>query len=308
MNKYLKIILLLLIPFVSFSQKFRKEIQNYSTVVSLVNSNFAPSISDKVFIKETNTIYDFDIASTEAHDGVSVIQQTGFAGRWIAIGVSGAAEDYYISATNSVTLNATAQTLLSITVTSSGKYEIDALLDFMLSYNQPIAYYIAKNGTSISQIKSGYQNTTVSGAITFTNGKAKVIVNLVAGDIITLRAYASFTSSTVGNREMFIKKIAGFLPIIDRINDKSQSNYIDIGEVRYQWGTEPSGANARTVIFPVAFKNTTYSFTANAESADYSSRTINLGTKTATNILVRVTAGGSGSNTSFQWMAIGLKP
>lgn len=158
---------------------------------------------------------------------------------WKQIGISGASEDYYVSATNTFTLNTTAQTLLSITVTSSGRYEIESILDFSLSYNQPIAYYIAKNGTSISQTKSGYQNTTASGAIAFTNGKAKAIVNLVAGDIITLRAYASFTSSTVGNREMFIKKIAGYLPVVGATKDFLHASRITTGQ---------TGITANTVL------------------------------------------------------------
>ena len=160
-------------------------------------------------------IYNNAIYQANGDIPVNTVFTTGTAGAtWKQLGVSGASEDYYVSATSLVTLNTTAQTLLSITVTSPGRYEIETLLDFSLSYNQPIAYYIAKNGTSISQTKGGYQNTTASGAIAFTNGKAKAIVNLVAGDIITLRAYASFASPTVNNREMFIKKIAGYLPVV----------------------------------------------------------------------------------------------
>ena len=93
------------------------------------------------------------------------------------------------------------------------------------------------------------------------------------------------------------------------ITDNGSSGYTDIGNVRYQWGEAPTGASSgRVITLPAAFRNTSYSFTANAISSDNSSRTINLDTRTTTSILVRVTSGGSASGAGFLWIAIGLKP
>jgi hypothetical protein len=119
-------------------------------------------------------------------------------------------------------------------------------------------------------------------------------------------------STGIGNETTNNAVSASYATTAENISEtaitNANGNYIDIGNVRYQWGTRASGDNARTVVFPAAFRNTDYSFTANVEAADYSARTVNLGTKATTNILVRVTAGGNGSNAPFSWTAIGLKP
>ena len=66
--------------------KFRHEINDCDTILDLANSTLTPTKNDKVFIKETNLIYDYDHLSTLAHNGSTIIEQTGFTGRWIAIG------------------------------------------------------------------------------------------------------------------------------------------------------------------------------------------------------------------------------
>lgn len=117
-----------------------------------------------------------------------------------------------VSDTESVTLNQTHQSVLTYTIPSSGQYEIDALLDYTLNSNQAIRYYLANNGIIISQEKEGYQIN--AGAIVFTPGQSKIITSLSAGDVITLRAYTNFGTSTLSKREMFIKKIAGLVPAV----------------------------------------------------------------------------------------------
>jgi hypothetical protein len=103
---------------------------------------------------------------------------------------------------------------------------------------------------------------------------------------------------------------AGLATWTSVINDNSSSNYIDIANVRYQWGTTSTGGTgARTLTLPAAFGNTSYSVTANVTGiADSSARTVNIDTQTTTSIVVRVTAGGNGSGAAFNWIAIGLKP
>lgn len=124
--------------------------------------------------------------------------------------------NHRFAATNAVILNQTHQSVLTYTIPSSGQYEIDALLDYTLNSNQVINYYLAKNGILISQEKEGYQITSANsnGTIVFTPNHSKVISNFSAGDVITLRAYAEFGTSTLSKREMFIKKIAGLVPAV----------------------------------------------------------------------------------------------
>jgi hypothetical protein len=90
----------------------------------------------------------------------------------------------------------------------------------------------------------------------------------------------------------------------------SNGSYIDIGDVRYQWGTTSTGGTgSRTLALPSAFLNAEYSFTANITGInDSASRTVNIDTKTTSSINVRVTSNGSGSGAAFNWIAIGLKP
>lgn len=120
--------------------------------------------------------------------------------------------NHRVAATNDVIMTQTHQSVLTYTIPTSGQYEIDAFLDYTLDTNQPIRYYLARNGTAISQEKQGYQIN--NGVIIFTPAQSKIIATLSAGDVITLRAYANFGTSTLSDREMFIKKIAGLVPAV----------------------------------------------------------------------------------------------
>jgi hypothetical protein len=126
-----------------------------------------------------------------------------------------AAFNDYIVNTNSVNLSSTHTVVLTYTIPSSGLYEVDALLDYTLANNQPIRYYLAKNGILIGLEREGYQTTpsAATGTIVFTPGHTKAVASFSAGDIITLRAYAHFGTSTINRSELFIKKIAGLLPM-----------------------------------------------------------------------------------------------
>lgn len=64
---------------------FRQESQDLQSVNDLINSSFVPKKNDKVFIKETNMMYDFDHVSTLMPNGSTIIEQIGYTGRWIAI-------------------------------------------------------------------------------------------------------------------------------------------------------------------------------------------------------------------------------
>jgi hypothetical protein len=64
---------------------FRQESQDLQLVNDLINSSFVPKKNDKVFIKETNMMYDFDHLSILVANGTTIIEQSGYSGRWIAI-------------------------------------------------------------------------------------------------------------------------------------------------------------------------------------------------------------------------------
>lgn len=82
MNRYFKIIVLLLLPLFVFGQKFRQEIQNYTDVTSLRNESLTPRKNDKVFIQTTKHLYAYDWGNnTSSDDGLNYIIQNG-SYRW----------------------------------------------------------------------------------------------------------------------------------------------------------------------------------------------------------------------------------
>lgn len=86
MNMYLKIVVLLVLPFFVFGQKFRQEIQNYNSVTNLRNETFTPRKNDKVYIHNTKHIYAFDNGNTTStDDGLNYIIQTAGAHRWVCL-------------------------------------------------------------------------------------------------------------------------------------------------------------------------------------------------------------------------------
>lgn len=124
-----------------------------------------------------------------------------------------------------------------------------------------------------------------------------------------------FTGSNIPNAgESHVKwqKRAGFLPLTDRISDEttvSAGTYVDVGPLRIQYGTGPSGSTGvRTITLPAPFKDANYSVAPAPVAADYASRSFNLDTRTTTAFTGRVTTNGGASGAAFSWIAIGLKP
>lgn len=86
MNRYFKIIVLLLLPLFVFGQKFRQEIQNYTDVTSLRNESLTPRKNDKVYIHTTKKLYAYDHTnSTSTDDGLNYIVQTAGSHRWVCL-------------------------------------------------------------------------------------------------------------------------------------------------------------------------------------------------------------------------------
>lgn len=85
---------------------FRQESQDLQLVNDLINSSFVPKKNDKVFIKETNMMYDFDHLSTLMPNGSTIIEQIGYTGRWIAISADVKRyEDVLLSVTKTINTN-----------------------------------------------------------------------------------------------------------------------------------------------------------------------------------------------------------
>ena len=86
MNRYFKIVVLLILPFLAFGQKFRSEIQDYNSVVNLRNETLAPKKNDKAFIQTTKHLYSYDWGNTtSSDDGLKYIVQTLGSYRWVCL-------------------------------------------------------------------------------------------------------------------------------------------------------------------------------------------------------------------------------
>ena len=90
----------------------------------------------------------------------------------------------------------------------------------------------------------------------------------------------------------------------------SNGNWVDLGQVRYQWGTNTNTSTSlRTVTLPASFRDNTYSVTANVvDQTDSNDRPVAIGIRSTTSFTARPTVNGNGSATPFNWIAIGLKP
>lgn len=91
----IRIFLILFFPIFVFSQTkvvVRKEIQDYATVSSLRNATTVPTKNDKVFVKETESIYYYDSSDlTSNDDGLNVIKQGNY--RWKTLKPGGILND-----------------------------------------------------------------------------------------------------------------------------------------------------------------------------------------------------------------------
>jgi len=141
--------------------------------------------------------------------------------------------------------------------------------------------------------------------------------NLLSGFVIKVLGTGSFDFNSDGNpisvndgdiveylEDTWVKRVA--------IEDKADSNYMDIGNMRIQWGLCPQGATGiETVTLPAAFANSTYRVTATARFLGSDPRFVSLPNTGRTNTTFRaqsVDGNGANSSASFEWMAIGLKP
>ncbi len=99
------------------------------------------------------------------------------------------------------------------------------------------------------------------------------------------------------------------------VNDQASSGYMDIGDMRIQWGVVPAGvAGQKTVTLPTAFANNTYSITLTTEYNGTNQVTAHCQSKAMGSFVGYSVENDSSSGTGsaivegFSWQAIGLKP
>lgn len=198
----------------------RHELQEYATVLNLVSSSIPPKTQDKVYIAETNKLYDYSPSSVATPDGWNVIQQTGFTGRWVAIqniaSVWDIIDDLAVSeeVSNNTTTFANI-TGLGQTLQAGGVYEMKAIVVYntavattgiQLSYGgvaAPSIYACFINipetttGLAIRHFAAPNTETAASSASRTTNNYADM--TLIFGCATTGLYYPRFASEIAGS-------------------------------------------------------------------------------------------------------------
>ena len=152
------------------------------------------------------------------------------------------------------------------------------------------------------------------------NSDATVLWQLLDMDTAGSTSTVNLTGTAVTSVDVNVYGVKSQKTVINTtdtpVNDQAASGYIDIGNVRYQWGTVTYAAST-PIVFPAAFADANYSITGNPSDTTSVSqaRSINFGSRTTTQVSVGYTFQNSGSSTiseavgsQFTWQAIGEKP
>ena len=95
---------------------------------------------------------------------------------------------------------------------------------------------------------------------------------------------------------------------IPEINNRAENGYVDIGNIRMQWGRAVTDGTGQVFVdFPVSFSDVNFSFTANAGNGGTVSM-MYLGETTSGLQVIARNENGNAVMTSFSWIAIGLRP
>jgi hypothetical protein len=186
-------------------------------------------------------------------------------------------------------------------------------------------YTIPETGTYRITAMSGETTThfnsyvRVNGANTYILGNASdddtkalsVLADLTAGDVVDFWRNDGGTISIV-NVSTSIEQLPTHTvatPDTLSVSDQSTSGYMDIGDMRMQWGSgSGSGVTEVTSNFPAPFADTSYRVTASTIGGG-NGQTISIQSKTTTSFnSTQVDVTGTPRSNSFDWIAIGLKP
>lgn len=189
----------------------------------------------------------------------------------------------------------------SVTITQSGLYKLSASV--IGTVNANFLVKIRVNGVD-TIIGSGLQNA-VTGS---TQVRASGALTLTAGQVITVQ-------STNGSNRNFVLDVeqkslhSVIQPGATAVNDQAASGYIDIGNMRMQWGRN-TGAGNLIVTLPALFANANYVVTASSDGLLVGDTGSDTRTTSTFRIVSKnvVNSAGSDASGTFSWIAIGLKP
>jgi len=134
---------------------------------------------------------------------------------------------------------------------------------------------------------------------------------LTTASVLGMEADALTSDITINNMSLSIIElpvatiVSGDVPA----NDNSAAGYMDIGNMRMQWGNDASGGGARAISLPAPFADATYSVTVTPQYVAAGGRYAAYSGRTTTGFNVRAyTTGGTDSGVTVSWQAIGLRP
>jgi len=139
----------------------------------------------------------------------------------------------------------------------------------------------------------------------------KTVLDPSLTTVIDDDTFATASSSNVPSAES-VKAYVDALPAINDTN--ASSGYIDIGNVRIQWGIA-TGPGTQMVTLPQPFASTNYSVTGNMFAINGDgvySLVLSVNSTTQFSAVARYNSGGSANEVAagegFMWQAIGIKP
>lgn len=196
-----------------------------------------------------------------------------------------------------------------VKIQKSGRYRVRYELKRDAWGEGVVGIALYKNNVSIYHTYM-QQETTTGSTETILKQEIELVLDLSAND--ELKFWSQTTTSRIDCvlevYELPTKTVipASTLPT----DDQSASGYMDIGDMRMQWGTfNPPSTGTNPVTLPAAFKDATYTITTGT-NAPVVNRTVALSNRTTTQFdsQVYVAETAAVTDTSFHWQAIGLKP
>lgn len=172
-----------------------------------------------------------------------------------------------------------------------------------------LVFQINSSGTVATLVESFDGATATCRVVGVKPQKAVIDPSLVT--VIDDDTFASATDSNVPSAE----SVKAYIDGLNNVTTGS-SGYLDIGNVRIQWGIQPGAASSlRTITFPQPFANNNYTITGNVMSTN-SGGVFSLGLNPLTVneciAAVRFNSGGGAEEViagePFMWQAIGIKP
>ena len=257
----------------------------------------------------------------------------GTAGQKLAVNTAGDAPEWVTDSTSSTSLETFYEALnsdfggtpsgiedlgISYTIIKDGRYLVTVYGKLQVRGNDIFAYVRATDaannfyqGTEF-RAQLGDQSVASDYRKEF-SGSATAILELSAGDVVKLRGNETGASDFLAGTSLTVQQLPS-TEVINAadtvVNDQSTSGYMDIGDMRMQWGNDQTAFNG-LVSFPAPFRTgTDPAVTMTARQTNFNSVARNV---SATGFQNGTTFSVDGNDiptpgVPFSWMAIGLKP